>query len=165
MLSREYRLDFPGAQWLRIRLSMQGTWVQSLVWENPTCHGATKSKHHNSWSQYALEPVLCNKSSHHNEKAHTPQWCVASARRRESSLCSPTRESPWVASKNQCSQKKKKKKNRDLYHWYRKQTVTHSSFIFIINASINRGLTKSIYQFCFPSQGHCLNQDPRLVSK
>ena len=30
------------AQWLRIRLPMQGTRVRALVWEDPTCHGATK---------------------------------------------------------------------------------------------------------------------------
>ena len=30
------------AQWLRTRLPMQGTQVQSLVREDPTCHGATK---------------------------------------------------------------------------------------------------------------------------
>ena len=30
------------AQWLRIHLPMQGTRVRSLVWEDPTCHGATK---------------------------------------------------------------------------------------------------------------------------
>ena len=30
------------AQWLRIRLPMQGTWVRALVWEDPTCRGATK---------------------------------------------------------------------------------------------------------------------------
>ena len=35
------------AQWLRIRLPMQGTWVQALVWEDPTCHGATKPVRHN----------------------------------------------------------------------------------------------------------------------
>ena len=35
------------AQSLRIRLPMQGTPVRSLVWEDPTCHGATK-------------PVCCN---------------------------------------------------------------------------------------------------------
>ena len=29
-------------QWLGIRLPMQGTRVQALVWEDPTCHGATK---------------------------------------------------------------------------------------------------------------------------
>ena len=35
------------AQWLRICLPMQGTWVRALVWEDPTCHGATKPMHHN----------------------------------------------------------------------------------------------------------------------
>ena len=35
------------AQWLRIHLLMQGTWVQALVQEDPTCHGATKPVCHN----------------------------------------------------------------------------------------------------------------------
>ena len=35
------------AQWLRIRLPMQGTRVQALVWEDPTCRGATKPMRHN----------------------------------------------------------------------------------------------------------------------
>ena len=35
------------AQWLRIRLPMQGTWVRALVREDPTCHGATKPVCHN----------------------------------------------------------------------------------------------------------------------
>ena len=35
------------AQWLRIRLPMQGIWVQALVWEAPTRHGATKPVCHN----------------------------------------------------------------------------------------------------------------------
>ena len=30
-------------QWLKIRLPMQGTWVWSLVWEDPTCHRATRA--------------------------------------------------------------------------------------------------------------------------
>ena len=30
------------AQWLRIHLPMRGTRVQALVWEDPTCLGATK---------------------------------------------------------------------------------------------------------------------------
>ena len=34
-------------QWLRIRLPMQGRWVQALVQEDPTCHRATKSVRHN----------------------------------------------------------------------------------------------------------------------
>ena len=34
-------------QWLRIHLLMQETQVQSLVWEDPTCGGATKPVLHN----------------------------------------------------------------------------------------------------------------------
>ena len=35
------------AQWLGIRLPMQGTWVRALVLEDPTCRGATKPVRHN----------------------------------------------------------------------------------------------------------------------
>ena len=45
---------------------MQGTWVRSLVWEDPTCHGATKPVCHNYWA-YTLEP------SSHNYWALVPQ--------------------------------------------------------------------------------------------
>ena len=34
-------------QWLRIRLPMQGTRVRALVWEDPTCRGATGPVSHN----------------------------------------------------------------------------------------------------------------------
>ena len=34
-------------QWLRIHLPMQGTRVRALVWEDPTCRGATKPVRHN----------------------------------------------------------------------------------------------------------------------
>ena len=65
------------AQWLRIRLPMQGTRVWSLVQEVPTCHGGTKPVHHNYWA-CALEPM------HHNywspratttEPMHCNYWC------------------------------------------------------------------------------------------
>ena len=32
------------AQWLRVCLPMQGTRVRALVWEDPTCRGATKPR-------------------------------------------------------------------------------------------------------------------------
>ncbi|KAJ8775562.1 hypothetical protein J1605_001282 [Eschrichtius robustus] len=35
------------AQWLRICLPMQGTRVRALVWEDPTCRGATGPVSHN----------------------------------------------------------------------------------------------------------------------
>ena len=54
------------AQWLRIRVPMQGTWVWSLVREDPTCHGATKPVSHNYWA-CALEPVS------HSYWARAPQ--------------------------------------------------------------------------------------------
>ena len=54
------------AQWLRIRLPMQGTRVRALVREDPTCRGATKPLRHNYWA-CALEPA------NHNCWAHVPQ--------------------------------------------------------------------------------------------
>ena len=35
------------AQWLRVCLPMQGTWVRALVWEDPTCRGAAGPVSHN----------------------------------------------------------------------------------------------------------------------
>ena len=35
------------AQWLRIRLPVQGAWVRAVVREDPTCRGATKPVRHN----------------------------------------------------------------------------------------------------------------------
>ena len=35
------------AQWLGVRLPMQGTGVRALVWEDPTRCGAMKPVHHN----------------------------------------------------------------------------------------------------------------------
>ena len=54
------------AQWLRILLPMQGTWVWALVGEDPTCRRATKLMCHNYWA-CALEPAC------HNCWAHVPQ--------------------------------------------------------------------------------------------
>ena len=45
-------LSLTVVQWLRIRLPMQGTWVQSLLQKDPTCHQTTKPSR--------LEPILCN---------------------------------------------------------------------------------------------------------
>ena len=39
---------------------MQETWVQSLVWEGPTCHETGKLVHHIYWA-CASEPMLSNK--------------------------------------------------------------------------------------------------------
>ena len=44
------------AWWLRICLPEQGTQVQALVWEDPTCRGATKPMRYSCWA-CALEPA------------------------------------------------------------------------------------------------------------
>ena len=69
------------AQWLRIRLPMQGTWVRAVVQEDTTCHGVAKpvrvpqllslcsrARKPQLLKPAWLEPVLCNKRSHCNEK-------------------------------------------------------------------------------------------------
>ena len=38
------------AQWLRICLLMPETRVRALVWEDPTCRGATRPVSHNYWA-------------------------------------------------------------------------------------------------------------------
>ena len=75
-------------QWIRVQLPMQGTWVRSLVLEDPACHGAAKPVCRNCWdlcavttgtcaskslrTQKRVALTLCNrrKPAHHNEIPH-----------------------------------------------------------------------------------------------
>ena len=64
-----------GTSWvagrLRIHLPRQGTRVQSLVWEDPNRHRATKPVQHNSRSLLKPEPVLRDRRSRCSGKPHT----------------------------------------------------------------------------------------------
>ena len=66
-------------QWLRIRLPMQGTQIRALVWEDPTCHGATKAHEPQllSLCSRAREPQLLSPRATTTEaltpRAHAPQ--------------------------------------------------------------------------------------------
>ena len=90
------------AQWLRIRLPMQGTRVRALVWEDPTCRGATKPVRHNYWA-CALKPVS------HSYWARVPQLLkparLEPVLRSKRSPHTATRGSPRTAAKIQHSQK------------------------------------------------------------
>ena len=68
-------------KWIEIHLPVKWAWVQSLVWGDSTCCAATKaqtpqllelgcSRNHERHrrSSMCLEPVLCNRRSHCNEK-------------------------------------------------------------------------------------------------
>ena len=46
-------------QWLRVCLPMKETRVRVLIWEDPTCRGATKPVRHN-YGACALEPASHN---------------------------------------------------------------------------------------------------------
>ena len=81
---------------------MQGTQVGSLVWEDPTCQGATKPTHHNCWAG-ALEPTLCNQRSHCSEKPIT-----------KSGPCSQQLEKALKQHWRRSSAAKKKKKKNHL---------------------------------------------------
>ena len=70
------------AQWLRICLPMQGTRVRALVWEDPTCRGATKPVSHNYWAcaSGARAPQQERWWWERWWEAHTPRWRVAPTR-------------------------------------------------------------------------------------
>ena len=56
------------AQWLRIRLPMQGTQVQSLVQEDPTSRRTTKPVRHNYWARTPTARAPQQEKPHHSEK-------------------------------------------------------------------------------------------------
>ena len=64
---KDWGRTFLVVQWLRICLRLQGTQVQPLVQEDPTCHWAAKPDHYNSWSWGTPEASL-HKRRHHNEE-------------------------------------------------------------------------------------------------
>ena len=66
------------AQWLRVCLLMQGTWVRALVWEDPTCHGATGPVGHNCW---ACTSGACAPQQEGPRwwEAHAPRWRMVPA--------------------------------------------------------------------------------------
>ena len=74
--------NLPGAslvaQWLRIYLPMQGTRVRALVWEDPTCRGATGPVSHSCW---ACASGACAPQQERPRlwEARAPRWRVAPA--------------------------------------------------------------------------------------
>ena len=93
------------AQWLRICLPMQGTRVRALVWEDPTCRGATRPVSHTT-EPARLEPVLRNKRGRDSERpAHCDEeWPPHAA----------TTESPRTEMKTQHSNQSINKINKSL---------------------------------------------------
>ena len=96
------RRGLPGGPVVQNPLANAGDTDWSLAQEYPTYSRATKPKNHNYWSPSVLQPVLCNKGSHHNEKPKHYNY---------SSPClSKLEKVRNAATKTQCGQKKKKRK-------------------------------------------------------
>ena len=64
------------AQWLRICLPMQGARVRALVWEDPTCRGATRPMSHNYWA-CASGACAPQQERPRQWEARAPRWRVA----------------------------------------------------------------------------------------
>ena len=134
---------------------MQGTRVGVLVWEDPTCHGATKPMHHNYWAcalepashnywahvpqllkPMRLEPVLRNKRSHCNEKPvhHNEEHPPFAA----------TRESPHAATKTQHSQKKKKKvEGITTQYWGFLESDSNQDCVVLVKGQMHRSVEQN----------------------
>ena len=84
------------AQWLGVCLPMRGTRVRALVWEDPTCHGATGPVSHNYWA--------CASGACAPQQERPRQWEARALRWRVAPLAA-TRESPRTETKTQHSQK------------------------------------------------------------
>ena len=66
------------AQRLRICLPMQGTRVRALVWEDPTCRGATRPASHSYWA-CASGACAPQQERPRQSEARAPRWRVAPA--------------------------------------------------------------------------------------
>ncbi|KAJ8798871.1 hypothetical protein J1605_000028 [Eschrichtius robustus] len=62
------------AQWLGVRLPMQGTWVRAPVREDPTCRGAARPVSHNYWACASGARALQRRVSK-NSVIGLPWWC------------------------------------------------------------------------------------------
>ena len=79
-------------QWWRIHLPVQGTWVWSLVQEDPTCCKATKPVYHNYWAS-GLESESCSLWS-------PCAWSLCSVTRKATAMrspCTTTNSSPGLS--------------------------------------------------------------------
>ena len=85
------------AQWWRTHLPMYRTWARSLVWEDPTYHGTTKS-----WATTTeptcLEPEL-HKSSHRSKPADRSEEqppFLATGEKPEQPKCPSRAKNKWL---------------------------------------------------------------------
>ena len=123
------------AQWLRLRLPMQGTRVRALAREDPTCRGEARSVHNNYWA-WALE-LMC-----HSCWARVPQLLkpmrLEPVLRRKRGRCN---EKPGHRNEDPTQPKIKKNKNKknknDGEKQYWKRAILESGYILSDDSLLN----------------------------
>ena len=135
MEARAHHRDFLVVQWLRIHLPMQGTWVQSLVWEDPTCLRATKPLCHNYWSPHsrACEPQLL--------KSECPEPVVCTAVR---SPCTTMKSSP-ISLQQEKARACVQQQRPSTANKFRKK-AHHSVYGRLTGANASKGMVSSGYR-------------------
>ena len=92
------RGEFPGGAVVK-NPPIQGTWVRALVWEDPTCRGATKPMRHNYWA-CTLEPASHNYWDRMPQPLKPARLETMLRNKREAtamrSLCTATKSSPCL---------------------------------------------------------------------
>ena len=148
------------AQWQRTRLQIQETRVPSLVWEDPTCRGATKPMCHRlslhsraqepkCYSLHTLELKLHSKRSH-RESLHA-------AAREQPPLCA-TQESLHGSNKDQLSQK------TNIYIFRKEELprkeILKKEFSSLFKIKAGRTMTHQTLIFKWLSLGHSVVPNP-----
>ena len=132
---------------------MQGTWVPALVWEDPTCRGATKPVCHNYWActlepashnywvhmpqllkPARLEPVLCNEKP--------PQWEARSPQLEKA--CAQQRRPEAAKNKINKINKLKKRKRREVcimknFNWSWRQKLVWAKYDQLLRLPLEGG--------------------------
>ena len=126
---------------------MPGTWVRSLIREDPTCHRATQPVHHNygacalrdckaqllsphAAAAEAWTPVLRNKKSHHS-----------------GSLCASTREKP--AQQQWSSTVNKKKKGQSGFFINSEEVGSDAGYLLCAHITLFFFLMWTIFKVCW----------------
>ena len=133
---------------------MEESWVQSLVWKDPTILGAPKPMHHNYWacalepksrsywSPNSLEPMLCNKRSHYKEKpAHCNYWRDPSGRKQRKAH---TTTKIWHSQKINKNLLKIKHSKRHLCKLYKGLVIGQVKLVNLRRSFLSRDLVESI---------------------
>ena len=73
---------------------MQGTWVRALVWEDPTCCGATKPREPQLLNPRATTTEALMPRARAPQQEKPPQWEARALQQRVAPALSATREKP-----------------------------------------------------------------------